>query len=536
MMTLMSGLVRSNLVVAGGTAVSRLTGLARVVVFGIIVGQTAVADAFEAANNAPNALYELLLGGVFSATLVPLFVGLLGGSRTEDDDVNAVFSTSLVVLIVTTVLAIIASPWIFHLFSLSPADGIDVEAFRQAGTALTRIFVVQVLFYGIIAMTSAILNARSRFFAAAWSPALANLVAIGFFLAIPLTGADNPPQLADVTGIDVTLWTLGLSTTLGIGAIAVVQIAAVHRSGITLRFRPKLSNPSVRRLLRLSTWTIGYVIANQVAIIVVKNLASPGSGLVDAYGKAFVLFQLPHGLLAVSIATTFVPMLARHVQANDFRAFGERMSQGLRLTILVTLPASISALVLSTPIVYIVLGYGNFDAAAVTNTARALSGLAFGLVGFSVYLFALRGFYARSDTRTPFLVNLTQNALNIALAFLLVDRFDVLGLGVAFGVSYIVGAIVAVYALGRAVPSWNASQLRVPVARHIGAGTVMTLLTVATTQAFDTTSRLTAVADILLSALVGLTAYIIVLAIAGDTDVRAGVARYSAASTTKSSR
>jgi putative peptidoglycan lipid II flippase len=290
-----------------------------------------------------------------------------------------------------------------------------------------------------------------------------------------------------------------------------------------------LSNPSVRRLLKLSTWTIGYVIANQVAIIVVKNLASPGSGLVDAYGKAFVLFQLPHGLLAVSIATTFVPMLARHVQANDFRAFGERMSQGLRLTILVTLPASISALVLSTPIVYIVLGYGNFDAAAVTNTARALSGLAFGLVGFSVYLFALRGFYARSDTRTPFLVN-------IALAFLLVDRFDVLGLGVAFGVSYIVGAIVAVYALGRAVPSWNASQLRVPVARHIGAGTVMTLLTVATTQAFDTTSRLTAVADILLSALVGLTAYIVVLAIAGDTDVRAGVARYSAASTTKSSR
>ena len=64
----MSGLVRSNLVVAGGTAVSRLTGLARVVVFGIVVGQTAVADAFEAANNAPNALYELLLGGVFSAT------------------------------------------------------------------------------------------------------------------------------------------------------------------------------------------------------------------------------------------------------------------------------------------------------------------------------------------------------------------------------------------------------------------------------------------------------------------------------------
>lgn len=525
MKSLMSGLVRSNLVVAGGTAVSRLTGLARVVVFGVIVGQTAVADAFEAANNAPNALYELLLGGVFSATLVPLFVGLLGGDRTDDEDVNAVFSTALVALICTTVLAIIAAPWIFHVFSLSPAAGIDVAAFRQAGTALTRIFVVQVLFYGVIALTSAILNARSRFFAAAWSPALANIIAIALFLAIPLTGANNPPLLADIIGIPSTMWTLGLSTTLGIGAIAVVQIAAVRRCGLSLRFRPSLTNPSVQRLLRLSTWTVGYVIANQVAIVVVKNLASPGSGLVDAYGKAFVLFQLPHGLLAVSIATTFVPLLARHVHAHDHVAFSERMSQGIRLTILVTLPASIVAAVLASPIVRVVLGYGNFDDTAVTNTARALSGLAIGLVGFSVYLFALRGFYARGDTRTPFFVNLAENALNIVFALLLVGRFDVLGLGLAFGLAYIIGAILALVALGRALHTWNLSMLRVPFVRHVAAGSIMALLTATTSSALDASDRLGALLDLALSASVGLSGYVVVLAIAGDTDLRAGLTR-----------
>lgn len=525
MKTLMSGLVRSNLVVAGGTAVSRLTGLARVVVFGIVVGQTAVADAFEAANNAPNALYELLLGGVFSATLVPLFVGLLNRDRTDDDDVNAVFSTALVALICTTVLAIIAAPWIFHLFSLSPATGIDVAAFRQAGTALTRIFVVQVLFYGIIAMTSAILNARSRFFAAAWSPALANVIAIALFLAIPFTGANDPPLLADIIGIPSTLWTLGLSTTLGIVAIATVQLAAVRRCGLSLRFRPHITNPSVQQLLRLSTWTIGYVIANQVAIVVIKNLASPGSGLVDAYGKAFVLFQLPHGLLAVSIATTFVPLLARHVHADDHVAFGERMSQGLRLTILVTLPASIVAVVLATPLVRIVLGYGNFDETAVANTARALSGLAVGLVGFSVYLFALRGFYARGNTRTPFFVNLVENAVNIVLAFLLVDRFDVLGLGLAFGLAYIVGAIIALVALGRAVPTWHPRSLQAPFARHLAAGSIMTLLTAATSHTIDSADRLGSLVDSALSATVGLTGYVVVLALAGDTDLRAGYSR-----------
>lgn len=539
MKSLMSGLVRSNLVVAGGTAVSRLTGLARVVVFGIVVGQTAVADAFEVANNAPNALYELLLGGVFSATLVPLFVGLFASttqSTSDPDDVSEVFSTSVVALILVTIAAIVAAPWIFHLFSLAPAAGVDVETFRQAGTALTRIFMVQVLLYGVIALTSAILNARSRYFAAAWSPALANLVTIALLLVVPLTGANDPPMLTDLTGIPATLWTFGLSTTLGIAAIAAIQVGAIRASGIRLHFRPSFTNPSVQRLLRLSTWTVGYVVANQIAIVVVKNLASPGSGLVDAYGKAFVLFQLPHGLLAVSIATTFVPLLARHAQAGDHESFGNRLHQGIRLTVLVSLPASIVAVVLATPIVRLVLGYGNFDDAAITNTARALSGLAIGLVGFSVYLFALRGFYARSDTKTPFLINLAENGVNIALAFALVGQFDVLGLGLAFGVAYLIGAVIALVMLARAVPNWQPHQLVAPILRHLLAGSAMAVLTFAATRALESSSTAGTIIDIAVSASIGISGYLVVLALAGDTDVRAALRRYSTVNTTKSSR
>ena len=537
MKSLMSGLVRSNLVVAGGTAVSRLTGLARIIVFGVIVGQTAVADAFEAANNSPNAIYELLLGGVFSASLVPLFVGLLGSAESRDsDDIHAVFSTAFVALVLSTLLAIVAAPWIFHLFSISPASGIDVETFRSAGTALTRILVVQVLFYGVIAMTSAILNAQSRFFAAAWSPALANGVAILFFLAVPLTGADNPPLLTDVTGIPATLWTLGLSTTLGVASIGLVQLAAIRRCGIHLRFRPSLSNAAVRRLLRLSTWTVGYVAANQATIVVVKNLASPGSGLVDAYGKAFVLLQLPHGLLAVSIATTFVPILARLFQTHQLDAFGDRLSQGIRLTVLLSLPASIIAAVLAVPIVRIVLGYGNFDDVAVTNTARALTGLAIGLVGFSVYLFALRGFYAKGDTRTPFMINLVENAINIILAFIFVSRFDVLGLGLAFGFAYLLGALVALVVLARTTPTWNLRPLVRPGVGYVTAGIAMIAVVHSASRAFDTPDTLTSLADVVISGTIGIVVYVVTLVLIGDTDVRRGVARYSSESTTRSSR
>jgi putative peptidoglycan lipid II flippase len=527
MKTLMSGLVRSNLVVAGGTAVSRLTGLARIVVFGVVVGQTAVADAFEAANNSPNAIYELLLGGVFSASLVPLFVGLMGtgdsGSGTRD--INAVFSTALVTLVGATMLAVFAAPWIFGLFSLSPASTVDAESFRQAGTLLTRILVVQILFYGIIALTSALLNARSRFFAAAWSPALANVVAIALFAAIPLTGADNPPALTDVIGIPSTLWTLGLSTTLGVASIAAVQLIAVRRSGVPLVFRPDFGNESVRRLLRLSTWTVGYVVANQIAVIVVKNLASPGSGLVDAYGKGFVLFQLPHGLLAVSIATTFVPILARLHQSGDHEAFGERLSRGIGLTVLLSLPASIIAVVFSRPIVEVILGHGNFDDAAVTNTGRALAGLAVGLVGFSVYLFALRGFYARGDTRTPFFVNLAENAINIILAFALVDRFDVLGLGLAFGVAYLVGALLALAALSRAIPAWQLRALVGPVARYLTAGTAMLAVTTIVARLVNGSGTTGSLIEVATGSAAGLVTFVVVLLMLRDSDVRRIVTR-----------
>ena len=212
----MPGLGRSNLVVATGTALSRITGLARIIVFGVIIGQTALADAFDAANNAPNSIYELLIGGLLAASLVPLFTSLLSSNPQTPESqqgTDAIISVSLILLGVITLAAIVASPAIFHLFSIHPAAGVDVEVFRSAGTALTRIFVVQIFFYGVSALCSALLNARRRFFAAAWSPAAANVIAIFFLVSIR---SDTQPNIADVLSGSTLMWQLGLSTTVGI--------------------------------------------------------------------------------------------------------------------------------------------------------------------------------------------------------------------------------------------------------------------------------------------------------------------------------
>jgi putative peptidoglycan lipid II flippase len=182
---------------------------------------------------------------------------------------------------------------------------------------LARIFLIQIFFYGLSALATALLQARRRFFAAAWTPVLSNIVIIASLLLVPSAVDGREPQLLEVLTNDRLRWTLGLGATAGIAVMALAMIPALRAADITLTFRPEPRHPAVRRLLTLSAWTLGYVVANQVAVVVVQNLAEPGSGDLDAYAKAYIFFVLPHGLLAMSIVTTFTPDLARSALQRD---------------------------------------------------------------------------------------------------------------------------------------------------------------------------------------------------------------------------
>lgn len=501
-------LLRNNAVVALGTGLSRFTGMLRVIVFGVVIGQTALADAYDGANNSPNAVYELLLGGVLSAALVPMFSRML-----EEDDresAEAVVGMSIVALTAITAVAVFFARQIFTAFSLNPADGIDIDQFRTVGTALTRIFLLQIFFYGISALFSALLNAQRRFFAAAWSPVLANIAIICSLLYVPylLHHPTKDIPLNEVLLSPSFRWLLGLGATGGIALQALVLLPAIHRAGLNFRFRFRPRHPAVRRLLSLSGWTFGYVMANQLAVIVVKNLAEPGSGGQDAYAKATTFFYFPHGLLAMSIATTFIPEMARAVARHDREAFIDRTAFGLRLVGLLTFPAAFGFLVLARPIIGALLQHGQFSPLAADTTGRALAGISLGLIGYSIYLFALRGFYAHQDTRTPFIINCVQNTINIALAFILVQRFDVLGLGVAFAVSYIVSAVATLYLLRVKVPGFPATQLLVSLARILVAAAVMAVIVFLVVKPVGSNHGGGAVAKIAVGGLAGTLTYI----------------------------
>ena len=469
----MSSLLRSNMVVAAGTALSRLTGLLRVMVLAAVIGKAALGDLYRIGNETPNIVYELLLGGVLSASLVPLFTSF--NEKDDDESTNAVITVASVALLVITAVALIAAPLVFRIYSINVSGEVDADSFRRAGTMLTRIFLIQILFYGLTALVSALLNSRRRFFAASWSPVLANVITIAALLSLPDAGDAGDAgdggwsylRVLDNTRLRLTL---GLGATVGIAAMALTLVVAVRRTGFSFRPVWNLKHPAVRKLAIMSGWTLGYVVANQASVAVIRNLADPGSGDTSAYFDAYTFFVLPHGLLAVSIATTFIPEMAQAVARRDRGTFVDRTSLGIRLVSLLTLPAGILMFVLRRSIVGALLQHGEYSSADADITARALAGFALGLCAFSVYLFVLRGFYAHHDTRTPFLINVGENLLNIVLAVILVRRYDVMGLGASFALAYAIAAVWALAVLAGKVHTFPLREVFSSLARMLVAG------------------------------------------------------------------
>ncbi len=456
-----SRLLRSSAVVALGTAISRLSGFGRVAALAYALGFTRVTDTYNLANETPNMVYELLIGGVLTATFLPLFVQYF--EHDDDDSTSAVLTVSVVFLVLLSAVGIVFAPWIVKLYTVQ-VHGTTRAQQQAVATSLLRWFMPQMFFYGITALATSLLNARRRFAAPAFAPILNNVVVIAIFLSIPHI-VSGPLTLARIEHDYSLIILLGLGTTAGIAAMAIVLLPPLWRAGVRLHWKLQLRHPAVRRVVQLSGWTFGYVATNQVALWVVLVLANGKVGGVSAYLGAYVFFQLPHGLLAVSITTTVAPELASAVTRQDFAALRERFGFGLRVTIMVVLPAAIGFIALSRPLVAGLLQRGAFSSNSAATTSRALAAFAIGLVSFSVYLFTLRLFYSMQDTRTPFLINLFENAANIVLALALFPAFGVTGLALAFSGAYILAAVVALFVARRRLGALDLRALNVGLPR-----------------------------------------------------------------------
>nr|WP_283250913.1 murein biosynthesis integral membrane protein MurJ [Rhabdothermincola salaria] len=468
-------MLRSSATVAVGTALSRISGLVRTAVIVYALGTTALAEAFNLANNTPNMLYDLVLGGILAATLVPVVVEHM--DRDDQDGIDALATVITVVLAAMTLLAMVAAPWIIRAYSIT-TDPADAERQAEVAVPLLVMFLPQMFFYGLTTLGTALLNARRSFAVPAFAPVLNNVVVICLFLALPrFAGGDQPTfdQVRDDTGL---LLLLGLGTTAGIVAMTVVLWPAMRHAGIKLRWRFELRNPAVRQVVRLSAWTLGYVLANQVAFFTVIVLANGVDG-VTAYTVAYMFFQLPYGLWAVSVMVAFTPEMAGAAVRGEMAALRARFTYGLRLVLVLLLPAAAGLTLLAGPVVTVALERGALDAESGDTIAGTLAAFSAGLPFFAAYLYAMRGFYALRDTRTPFWINLGQNALNVVLAIAFVGPFGVEGLAASFSVAYAVFAVVALVALQRRIGPWFDRRTLVGIARLVGATAALVAVIVA---------------------------------------------------------
>ena len=464
--------VRSSVPVAVGTALSRLTGMARLAAMAYALGFDRLTDSYNLANTTPNIVYELLLGGVLSATLVPIFVDYR--EKGDDESVSAVVSMVTLALVLLTGLGIIIAPAVVRLYTLRLSDA-TAAAQQQVATDLLRMFMPQMFFYGITAIATALLNAHRRFAAPAVTPVFNNLLVTAIFLALPHL-ADGPLTLENVRGDWGILALLGFGTTAGIVAMAVPLLPALRRAGIRLRPVLKPRHPAVRKVVRLSGWTAGYVAVNQIALWIVLVLANGTKGGISVYQGAYIFFQLPHGLVAVSLMTTITPELAETVARREFAGFRRNFALGLRLMTLAILPASLGLAVLARPVVSLLLQRGALTPGQAGVTAACVALFSVGLLPFSLYLYALRGFYALHDTRTPFVLNCWENLINVVVAVALYPWFGVQGLAFSFSVAYAVAAVMALRSLARRTDGLGVDlRGRQVLARTTVAALVMTL-------------------------------------------------------------
>jgi len=478
-------LIRTAGMVAVATAVSRITGGLKAAVLAAAIGIGLVGDAYTTANILPNIIYELLIGGVLTSVVVPLLVH----AQERDADGGVAYAQRLlslitVLVIVGTALAVLAAPLLTYAYGIR---GDDAQV--ALANSLARILLLEIIFYGIGAVATSILNTRNAFGPPAWAPVLNNVIVIAVgFLFIALRGTD-PLTPNTITIGEVYL--LGFGTTLGIAAQALVLMPALRRVGVPVRFRRDWRGSGLGEIRRLGTWVVTYVGISQVSLIVFTNVANTAAregGLgSNAYANANLLFQLPYGVVGVALLTALHPRMSRAAARGDTPGLIRDLSLGARLTSLVLMPVAMMFMVFGPNIAIVVFAHGQVgvDQARTVGAALALSGI--GLVPFALTLLHMRVFYALKDARTPTMINLIMVAVRIPAALLvplLVEPEQVVpALGAVNALSFCVGAVVGQSLLRRKfghVDTWRILRTLavVGLVAGVGAGAAYGLLAV----------------------------------------------------------
>jgi putative peptidoglycan lipid II flippase len=487
---------------AVGTLASRVTGMLRTVVLVPALGAYALANSYNVANTLPNTVYNLAIGGILTSVIVPLLVS----AAKRDVDRGEMYSQRMftlvtVILAAVTLIATAAGAPIATLFGCAAkaCSGSPAAAdYRHVLIIFSYFFIPQIFFYGVSSLAGAVLNARGHFAAPMWTPVINNIVVIIVTIAFMIISgvfSGVHPSVTTITPLEVQL--LGIGTTIGIVAQTVALIPALRRVGFRWRPRFDFRRADVSEIGRMAGWMFGYIVTTQVAFFVTVKVADHanipgqthgvGAGY-TAYASAWMLFQLPYAIVAISVITALLPRMSANAADQRFDLVQSDFSTGVRLGSVIVAPAALVLAVLGPSLAVVLFAWGNTNLVSATYFGVVFSVFSLGLVPYMLFQLLLRVFYSLHDSKTPALVGVATMIANVAvnlIALAIVPRRDVVAaLGIGFGLANLVGSAIAWRVLSRRLGGLAGHQVASSLVKMHAAAVPATLFALAVAVTF----------------------------------------------------
>ena len=425
-------IVRSTATMSVATLLSRITGLIRTMAMAIALGNTLFTSEYYIANNLPNMLYELVAGGVLTTAFLPIYLAQL---KKRGKDGAALYSSNILSISAIALGAVVLIATIFAPQVIFTQSFVTPNLNIENATFFFRFFAIQVIFYGVGAIISGLLNAHRRFLWPALGPVFNNVVVIVTLLGYP--------TIASIDPFVAKIW-LAIGTTLGVVAMFAAQLPALFKLKIPLRFYINFKDSALVDTLKLALPAAAFIAMNLIAVSAMNAFALGVTGKGPAtISYAWLWYQLPYGVIAVALSTALLTEMSKASAAEDWKGFRENVRLGLRTTLFLIIPLAAIILTLSVQLAGLYHA-GAFTSQDVLAVANLVEMWCIALPFYATYMFIYRVFSAKRDLKRFIIIDAFGRILLVALYGFFTTGF---GLWQGFGLVGIPLADACVYAL-----------------------------------------------------------------------------------------
>lgn len=466
-------ILKSTGIMTIATLLSRASGLLRTWAMAFALGNTLLTSAYQVANNMPNFIFELVAGGILGAAFLPVYLLQREKEGKEEGDrfASNILNILLVLLGILSILATVFAPQVISTQTFTVSS--DSEVFETA-VIFFRIFAIQIMFYGLGGVITGVLNANRVYGIPALAPAFNNLVVIiSMFAYVPLSALD--PYLA--------LIVLGIGTTLGVVVQFAIQLPTLVKIGFSYTPRINLRDPALKEVLRIALPTLIYIVGTLVAFSC-RNAFSleTGDDGPSTILYAWMWYQLPYGVIAVSISTAFLTEMSDAVARSDLSSLRDYVKKGLRTTLFLIIPLAGLMIVLASPIIQIFRA-GAFNQEDVVYVSSILAVWVVSLPFYAGLMYLYRVFAALRQFMTFAVVSCILCVLQVGLYAILCqpEMLGLIGIPVADIVYYGLMFATMAFILHRRIGSFEMVPiivlcLKVLASTAVGAAVVYGIL------------------------------------------------------------